>query len=789
MDGKNISRPIIKNINPDNVAVGVFALTSEISGKISQNELRKKAVELSHILQEINGVANIEISGGERKSLNITVDAEKLKNRNLTIVDIKNAVQGNNGRALLGNIKDGTHQHQIEIDAGVMNDEQAKKIILGNGITLGEVATVEDGYLEKVSNTSFYSENSGKISDAVFISLAKRKGVNTDFVMTQAQEKFQKFLDSEFGGEISGTLVRNNAKIANDSISGLGVNLIQSILIVSIVLYLFLGARSAFLVAIAIPTTLLFVFFVGYISGQSINKITLFALILSLGLLVDSATVVVENINRHLQEFNNDNNNDNDGRDKSTPLQKNNTIKDIIIVSVNEVGIGLFLSTLTSVIVFLPMAHLSGMMGAYMGPLAFFVPLSLILALIIAYVITPFLSYLVFKNKIDHAREDCGRNKSTPLLSSFLQIIQKKYAILIRKILENSKTQKIILFGAFGTLFLTFSFIFLELVHFQMLPKSDNESFWVTLDFPEGTDEPVTQNLAEKITAEISKKTPDIEHIQIFSGTAPVVDFNGLFREFSQRGGSHQASLLVSLSDDRKFSSEKNATHVRKVIKNFQKISVGNANLRSLQTKDFIFRVVENPPGPPVQATFVAKIKGQNSEAQKLVLQKLQKIVEKTSGIVDIDSSQEEKYPKTVFKIDSEKAKQKGLINKDIYDALSLSFAPQKIGEFHPENSQELAFVELKTENSARDEISDFSEIFLRNTRGEMIPLSSVLKTEEKKSRPSLFRDTHISTQYITAEMENRSIIYAVRDIIFAIFNSENSGLTVESFSLYSIDV
>jgi multidrug efflux pump subunit AcrB len=132
---------------------------------------------------------------------------------------------------------------------------------------------------------------------------------------------------------------------------------------------------------------------------------------------------------------------------------------------------------------------------------------------------------------------------------------------------------------------------------------------------------------------------------------------------------------------------------------------------------------------------------------------------------------------------------QKGLINKDIYDALSLAVSPQKISEFHAEHSNEVAFVELKTEKKSRDEISDFSDIFLRNRKGEMIPLSSVIKTEEKKSRSTLFRDKQVSTQYLTAEMENRSIVYAIKDIIFDIFDSENSGLEVKNFSLYSIDV
>ncbi len=772
LKGKNISQPVIKNITPDDVAVGVVALTSDT---LSQNEIRERAVKISHLLQEIEGVANINVSGGESKALSITLDAQKLKEQKLTLTDIKNVIRANNGRALLGDIKNGKKRTQIEIDSQIINAAEAREIVLGNGITLGDVAEISDGYLEKINHTLFLKKGE-KIEDAIYLSLAKRKGINTDFVMEQAKEKFQKILESDLGQDLKSTIVRNNAKIANDAISGLGSNLIQSIIIVSLVLYLFLGGRSAFLVAFAIPVTLLFVFFAGYIFDQTINRITLFALILSLGLLVDSATVVVENVYRHLSEKNLNN---------LSPEKKEEEQKNIITLAVDEVGIGLFLSTLTSVIVFLPMTQISGMMGPYMGPLSFFVPMALLLALVIAYVITPFIAYLVFKNA-DTNPEISGKEGGNwkqkisgffekISLSPILDSIQTKYAVLIRKILESAKLQKQILFVSFGALFLTFSFIVFELVHFQMLPKSDHKTFWVTVDFPEGTDEPITEEISEKIAGEISEKTPDIEHIQVFSGTAPLVDFNGLFRGFSERGAPHQASLLVSLQDDRKFSSKKNAEYVRSLV---QKIAE-NSN------KEFIFRVVENPPGPPVTATVVAKIKGGSTESQNKVLSKISGLFQQTEGIVDVDNSQESQYPKVVFKINSERAKENGIFNKDIYDALSLAYGPQKVGEFYPKHSTETAYIEIKTAQKDRDEISDFDTIFLKNRSGAMVPLSSVIEKREILSRPSLFRDKHQSTQYITGEMENRSVVYAVRDLIFDIFDEYE----VTSFSLYSLSV
>jgi multidrug efflux pump subunit AcrB len=799
INSNNISEPIVKNITPDDVAVGVFALSSHT---LSQNEIRERAVEISYALQGIEGVANVNITGGQEKSLNITVDPERLRENNMSIIDVRNAVQANNGRSLLGDIKNGTEKTQIEVNAGILNAEEAKKIILSSGLRLGDIAEVEDGYRESSSHVSFINgEKTDENSQTVFISLAKRKGVNVDSVISAAKEKMDTILLSEVGENISATLVRDNAKIANDAVFGLGINLIQSIAIVSIILFLFLGTRSAFLVAMAIPLTLLFVFFAGFIGDQSINRITLFALILSLGLLVDSATVVVENIYRHLNE--NEKNLDRNEKTEHAHIQK----KNIIVQSVNEVGIGLFLSTLTSVIVFLPMTQISGMMGPYMGPLSFFVPMALILSLFIAYSITPYLAFFVLHPKKVNTQnipeKNIEKNKKTPekllkkiiqwlkkfSFENILENIQEKYATSIRYILERKKLQKTILISAFGSLFLCFSLIIFEAVHFQMLPKADNKTFWVTLDLPEGTDEEKTNTISHTLALFLQKQDTahDIENIQIFSGTTPVVDFNGLFREFSQRNNSHQSSLLISLVDERTHSSEKNAEKTRKNIDLFKQH-------HNFSGEFLTSRVVEDPPGPPVQATVVAKIKGENPQAQQQVAKTIMNIFAQTDGVVDIDSSQEESYKKEVFQIYSEKAKEKKVSNKDIYDALSLAISPQNIGEFHPVKRNgkpsEVSYVELRTEKNKRDETKDLQDVFIRNGDGILIPLSSVMSKVSSESIPSLYRDEQQNVQYVTAEMQNRSVIYAIKDVIFALFkNTPENNLSVEKFSLYALTV
>ena len=631
----NISAPLIKTISPDDVAIGVWAITSS---EISVNKMREKALKMTKELQKIEGIANVHVTGGERKALKIIINPEKLKSQNLSLEEVEHALIINNGKAIVGNLRTENFLHQIEIDTEVNSVEKAENIVIGNGVTIGDIASVKMGYTEQTSFVSLSHKNQLHNQEAVYISVAKRKGENTSTVMERVFEKITILSEKKEYENVTITNIRNTAKIANDAIVGLGTNLIQSIIIVLLILMIFLGARAAMLVAIAIPLSLFMVFFVGFLGDQTINKVTLFALILSLGLLVDSATVVVENIYRHIQMK--------DGRKK---VQK-------ISDAVQEVGVGLFLSTLTSVIVFLPLTKISGMMGAYMGPLAFFVPAALICSLAIAYVITPFLSQYFFKCNAHEVKNNENivlasgetivsavgmEEKNKKIKNKFAQF-QNAYGNILRKVLESKKKRKLILASVFGALLTVFLMIPFQWVHFQMLPKADNKTLWVTIDKQEGTSSDETHNFAEILQQSIDE-LDDIESISMFTGISPIVDFNGLFRGFSGRNGEHQASLLVSFVDEKIKTSEEKAEEIREKISQFS------------QSENAIVRVVEDPPGPPVAATLVVRVLGDNADARNNIQNILEKIVYKQEGVVDIDSSRQHLYLRTKFVIDNNK--------------------------------------------------------------------------------------------------------------------------------------
>ncbi len=770
----NISAPLIKTISPDDVAVGVWALTSNV---FSENVLREKAIRMSKELQKIEGVANVMVTGGERKALKIIVDPEKLKSQNLSLDEVATALKMNNGRAIVGNLRTDKFLHEIEVDTNIRSAEEAKNIVIGNGITLGDIATVMEAYTEKTSYVQLYHQNHIRNQEAVYISIAKRKGENTSDVMDRAFNKIKALSEKQENADITITNIRNTAKIANDAIFGLGTNLIQSIVIVMLVLMVFLGGRAASLVAIAIPLSLFMVFFVGLMGEQTINKVTLFALILSLGLLVDSATVVVENIYRNIQMQ--------DGR---TKFQK-------IADAVQEVGVGLLLSTLTSVIVFLPLTQISGMMGAYMGPLAFFVPAALVCSLLVAYIITPFLSQFFFKCDEKQKKKDVVPEKV--ILTSGEQLpsvdaIQKKpsdtkeqgfekfqnwYGRKIKNILESTRKQKLIIYTVFLAMFGVFIFIPLKLVHFQMLPKADNKTLWVTIDKQEGSSSDATQDLALQVQNAIAK-LDDIESIMLFTGTSPIVDFNGLFRGFSGRTGEHQSSLLVSFTDDKEKTSEEKAEEIRSTIAPFR-VS-GNATIR----------VVEDPPGPPVFSTLVVRVISNSTQARENIRKVVEKILYTTDGVVDIDSSHQHLYPRSTLVVDYKKAKLNNVSAYSIYKALDLAVTPSIISRFSTDHATEQSVIEFSIPKEKREQLGDIQKIAVKNRLGQMVPLSAVTKEIKTHSAQVLLKNDHRAESELYAEMESRSVVYAMIDVMFALYDDIYSDrISIENFSLYGIDL
>ncbi len=762
-----IQIPLIKSVSADDVPVLTIGFSSK---NLSQNQVRVLAYDIMNQLKKVPNVANLGIHGGESRVLKVSLDLGQMKNRKVSVQDINNAILGNNFRFKTGKIQNPRNFFDLEVNGEFNNAESAKKIIIVPGVKLEDIAKISDGYKEKTSFVQVFKKN--KTEDTVFVSVAKRKGSNAQIVVSDTRKELERIMSKESFNDLNYHIFRDEGEVSKKAIGGLMKNLITSIVIVSIILWLFLGMRSASIVAIAIPLTMAGVFIVGYSLDKNINRVTLFALILSLGLLVDSATVVVENIYRHLQE-------------KSKLIKKSIKVRrEAIVEAVNEVGIGLFLSTLTSVIVFLPTSNLSGMMGDYMGPLSVFLPIALTVSMLVAYILTPFLADVILPLDLEKKSKKAYEKKS------FFDKITEKYSIFLNKILNNSKFRRSFLILVFGALLISFSFPILKLEHFKMLPSANKNQFFVYIDAPQDTNYPMTQKIAKFVSDELLKNK-DIVSIQSFVGTASVVDFNGLFKGSDSRVAPYMATLRVNLTDidNRSIFSTPLLDKERKTILNRIKElkDVNSSFIKILQKTNF--RFLEDPPGPPVRATLMAKIKGPNREILKKVALDVEDMFHHVKRAVDIDTSIGDNIRKVSFQIDHEKALESGISTNQIYETLTAITEEKEVSQFHQKKSPEMLSIALSVPLDKRDKLIDLNEVYIKNFAGNMVPLSSVVKKIETRPEEVLYLDTRDETIYVTGELENRSVVYATIDLMFNIFNYKfpDNGKIIH-WDLYGFD-
>lgn len=736
----SMRQPVIEAIDPDDVPLVTVAFYSD---KLTQNDVRTKVVDIMNTFKNIPDIANLSVHGGQSRALLVRVNPAAMRERDVSILDIVNGINSTNIKGVVGELRDSEQVVKLEVDGAITSSEDARSLIVRPGVKLRDVAFVEDAWREQ-SSFVLFKKQGDNLHDAVYLSLAKRKGSNAPSVSNIARENLEMVMSSPKYADLSYEVVRDDGLVAEKEINGLAFNLLTSIVIVGIVLVLFLSYRPAIVVMSAIPITLLLVFFIAFLAGETINRITLFALILSLGLLVDSATVVVENIYRH--------------------MKLNDDSKKAVIHSVEQVGKGLILSTITSVVVFLPVSYITGMMGSYMGPLAFFVPIALVMALIVAFVITPFLSYTLLHNKVNNGRSSGG------LLGNFFDHISDKYAKILRSILYSESLRKRVVLGVVAAFLVSLMLPAFGLVHFQMLPKADKEQYYVYLDLPTGTDILETKKVSESV-ADIVSSDPSVRSVQLFVGEPPVIDFNGLFKGVASRNQRDQATLRINLSDpkERKERSFEILSQARENVYDAGILPVGSS-----------VKFIGDPPGPPVMATFVAKIMGPDRKIREHLASVVERYAYDVKGVVDVDTSIPEAAPKLIVDVDENRALEYGVSAKNISDTNSLLFGPVDLSQYHAFGLNEYAPIQISLPRNERMTPGGLDRIDVRAQNGALVPLSSVASYKWSRTVPPIVSEDNESVVYVTSEVDDRSIVYVVIDVMrhFFGYSDENGSIT-----------
>ncbi|MCF7844640.1 MAG: efflux RND transporter permease subunit [Kiritimatiellales bacterium] len=744
-----VQMPLIQQIDPEQVPIMNIAITSEaypIEG------LRKFAMDLRNELITLSGVSQVDIVGGHIRELRIEPDPERLAARNVTIEDIAQAIASQNIIAYPGELEGDIRTTPIMVEGAITNAEDLKRLVIrataDARVELEDVATIIDGY-DSIQSIVRFRDKENTNTNAVYLSLAKRKGENGVTVSKAISKRLEELQERFIPPDIHLEVVRDEGRTAQEAIWGLLSNLIISIVIVTILLMIFLRTRAALVVAISIPLTLAIVLITGYAAGQTINRITLFALILSLGMLVDAAIVVVENIERHLI------------RDKEKLSQSDAASK-----AVGEVGMGLVLSTLTSVIVFLPMKAVTGMMGAYMGPLAFFVPVALLASLFVAITLTPYLARVLL-------------SESDAQTDSRTRTMDVRYRTFIQKVLKDKKLQNRILLGTLIATVIAFSFPVLEVIRFRMLPKADREQFYVYMDAPQGTPVSETDALAKRIEDAILSD-PAVRSLQTTIATAPVMDFNGLFKGADHRNSTFQATIKANLThpSDRFAQSETIVQRIRPLVQTALK-----------DEPDVQWILVEDPPGPPVQATLLARIKGPDPELRDAIARDLYAAFRTTTGVEDTSTTLPSGALQRVIDIDHAKIAHSGISTQQVITTLRAATSGIPAAIAHLQEKEQTHIV-IRFPKEARSDIGDLSRIMIRNTAGDMVPLLSVADIRDDSAPTPIWHDERERTTMVMGEISaNRPVVYAVKDLfkILLRYNLPNERGELEHWNLFGL--
>ncbi|MCB1215894.1 efflux RND transporter permease subunit [bacterium] len=756
-------QPLIKPVDINDVPIVAITL---FSSEHDTHALRSAAERLEQGLREVPGTSSSVIVGGDGRQITIELDPVRSAAFGIDPQMIANALQGANVRLPADRLEMGGERLLVRSGQFLRNAADVGATVLttrGSGVPLylRDVATISDGPAEQsnVSRLSFgphvshigdaghglrggfsgpAPQLSGRSFNAVTLAVAKQKGTNAVLISESVIERMDE-LGPLLLPEGTGWLItRDDGEGANHAVNELITHLSWAIVIVLGLLLLALGWRDAAVVALAIPLTLLVTLGIGFLAGQTINRITLFALILSLGLLVDDAIVVVENIHRHL---------------KMRPPGQSRIRT--CVMAVNEISSPTIYATFTVVLSMIPMAFVTGMMGPYMAPIPFNVPVAMIVSLIVAFKVTPYLALRWLK--ADAHAAPAPEGKPDDAHSAAHGADPKLLAFYNRMLgpLIDSKPRRALLFTVLViALLVSFTFPVLQWVKFRMLPKANKNTFLVTLDMPAGTSLSATDSLVRELEERLLAH-PEVNSLVTTVGTGSVIDFNGLLRGTSFRSDAAQADIRVNLTpkEERSIASEAIVFNIR-------------PELAALAAESqAILKLVEDPPGPPVRATVLAEIYGPYGEGQREAVASVRELYASTDAVVDIDDTVSTAARELRIEVDRERAERSGLRSADVATALYAALAGYEITALHDPAGTVQTPVVLRFPPAYRSRLSDLDNVVLPSPSGN-IPLSAVTRMREGEAlRPIHHKDLR-QVSYVYGEMAGRSSVYAIFDMM-----------------------
>ncbi len=756
-----VGQPLIKPKGIDDVPIVTLTLWTEDEER-GAYELSQVAHAIEAELKRVPGTRDIYTVGDTDRVVHVLLDSAKIAGYNLSLNDLRTALAASNSAKDAVSLVDDNTEVQVIAGTFLSNESEIGELVVGvhNGIPvyLKDVATIKHGADSPETYVTYKTAKGadkngpkkGIQSPAVTIAIAKQPSINAVSVSDQVINRIEQLKGTFIPEGVNVSVTRNYGATAKSKSDKLIQKLIIETIAVAALIWLALGIREAFIVGSAVVITLALTLFASWAWGFTLNRVSLFALIFSIGILVDDAIVVVENIHRHM-------------------VMGGKKLVEVIPTAVDEVGGPTILATFAVIAALLPMAFVTGLMGPYMSPIPINASIGMLLSLAVAYVVTPWMTNKVLA-KVDfshHQEKEEGESKSKRFFNKVLgPFLHPKKGGIKRFLLL------FVFIPVLIAISVSLAFPFQKVI-LKMLPFDNKSEFQIVLDMPEGT----TLEHTSRVLNELSVELDDVEEVsdyQIYAGTAAPINFNGLVRQYYLRNGSNLGDIQVNLVDKkyRERQSHDIALAVRK-------------SLRPIAKKyDANVKVVEVPPGPPVLAPIVAEVYGLDHPGQIKVAQEIKEVYRDTPDISDIDDSVEAEQKRLIVKVDRQKAAILGVSQTSVTAAISTVLGGEDVTFIHDKNLKYAVPVRLEFPVSNKDKMSSILSLRVRSQSGALVPMSEVVTVHESKREHSINHKDLLPVVYVMGDMtgETDSPLYGMFEISKALKDKplEVYGKTVD---------
>ncbi|QDZ28084.1 efflux RND transporter permease subunit [Noviherbaspirillum sp. UKPF54] len=750
--GLGVLDPLIKPKGIDDVPIVTLTLYSR-NPQTGAYDLERIAHSIEADLKRVPGTREVTTIGGPGRAVLVELDPARMTGSGVTVQDLRVALQSANLGLPVGELLVGNRAVAVESGPFLKDAREIGELVVavrdGKPVFLQDVATVRDGPLPAARYVWYGSagKDTGEYP-AVTIAVTKKPGENAIDVANALMHRVEALKNTVIPPEVQVAETRNYGATANDKAQKLIQKLLFATASVVALVFLALGRREAAIVGTAVILTLTVTLFASWAWGFTLNRVSLFALIFSIGILVDDAIVVVENIHRHQQ------------------LSPGKSLAEIIPHAVDEVGGPTILATLTVIAALLPMAFVSGLMGPYMSPIPINASMGMLLSLAIAFAITPWLARLWMKAVHGEGHGNAHSGLSAKLAPVFTRIF--------RPFLDDARgkrNRRLLGLGVAGLIALSMLLPATGLVLLKMLPFDNKSEFQVVVDMPAGTPVEQTAAVLHELGGYLAT-VPEVTDYQAYAGTAAPINFNGLVRQYYLRSGGEVGDIQVNLVDKHHRSEQSHAIATR-VRPELQKIAKRfGANVK----------VVEVPPGPPVLAPIVAEIYGPEAEGRRQVAKAVRAAFDKTAGVVDVDDSSITAAPKTMLLVDRRKAALLGVPQQAIVTTLRAGLAGEAASYLHDDSKYPAAAM-LQLPAERQGDLDTLLQLAVRSAAGKLVPIRELVRVSNSEREQPVYHKDLLPVNFVVADMAGKIDsplygLFSMRKDIASVQTPGGGGLT-----------